>query len=328
MAKKIPTEIRQKIISLSQEGKSAKDIHEIIQQEQEISIKSVYRIIKEGKENVNTTFYSSGSCDDLFPSFPIIVKKEEEPLLCEKDDTETIINEIKNAVKEETVKILREVNQPSDKEDQFDQILKETKKKCKPMNFSSNEVKVNPLDTDNLSDQEKEIRRNLMTKIRNYIDSFADHEVIQEICGCASQSSEEGRMAIFKHRLCEKDIKTLNLIYEEIQIGLNRSKEYEHFINLFSTSLKCIEFVSNIFTGINIAGFRDDILNEIDEFDLKQLACELSVSRYVSPQRRIILISLKVLLKKILSSDLIGKHQDLKVKLYGYYQSLCSFIGR
>ena len=80
--------------------------------------------------------------------------------------------------------------------------------------------------------------------------------------------------------------------------------------------------------GVNIAGLKDSILEEISEFDLKQLACELSVSRYVTPQKRLLLITLKVLLKKILSNDLLNKHQDLKVKLFGYYQSLSKFLGR
>ena len=78
---------------------------------------------------------------------------------------------------------------------------------------------------------------------------------------------------------------------------------------------------------MNIAGLKDDLLTEISEFDLKQLACELSLSRYISPQKRIMLITLKVLLKKILSNDLLGKHKDLKIKLLGYYNSMSRFLG-
>jgi hypothetical protein len=96
---------------------------------------------------------------------------------------------------------------------------------------------------------------------------------------------------------------------------------------MFSSGLRSLEFVTNILAGINIAGLRDEILGEIDETDLRMLACELSVSRFISPQRRIMLISVKVLLKKILSSDLISKHADLKLKLAGYYQKFAKFLN-
>ena len=120
----------------------------------------------------------------------------------------------------------------------------------------------------------------------------------------------------------------LNYIYEELQIGLNQSKDYENFMQLFSTSLKSLEFISSILIGINLAGLRDEVLNDIDEFTLRQLACELSVSRYISPQKRIMIVTLKAILKKILSSDLISLNKDLKVKLYGYYQKINSFLRR
>ena len=63
--------------------------------------------------------------------------------------------------------------------------------------------------------------------------------------------------------------------------------------------------------------------------DLRQLACELSLSRYISPQKRIMLITLNAVLKKILtSSNLININNDLKVKLYSYYQKINSYLKR
>ena len=102
----------------------------------------------------------------------------------------------------------------------------------------------------------------------------------------------------FKHSLYNKDIRTLIIIYEKIQIGLNSSKDYEQFMNVFSTSIKCIEFVSSISLGNKIIGFQDEIQDEIDEFDLRQLTCELSLS-YITPQKRAMLIAVKVLLREI-----------------------------
>ena len=199
-------------------------------------------------------------------------------------------------------------------------MLKETKKKMtKPMNM--NKVKsIEVFNTDGLTEDEKRMRRDMIIKIRNYIDCFANHEIIEGICG----SDPVG----FKHSLYSKDIKTLTIIYEEIQIGLNSSKDYEQFMNMFSTSIKCIEFVSSISLGIQITGLQNEILDEIDEFDLRQLACELSLSRYISPQKRVMLIAVKVLLRKILATDLISAHKELKVKLFTYYKTISNFLGR
>ena len=179
---------------------------------------------------------------------------------------------------------------------------------------------VNVFNTDGLTEQEKRFRRDLIIKIRNYLDCFSDHEIIQNICG--------DNPILFKQKLYEKDIATLNIIYEEIQIGINQSKDYEQFMYMFSTSLKAAEFISSLMLGLNITGLKDDILEEISEFDLRQLACELSVSRYVSPKMRLMLIAVRALLKKILSNDLLSKHDNLKLKLAGYYQSINKFLGR
>ena len=106
-------------------------------------------------------------------------------------------------------------------------------------------------------------------------------------------------------------------------IGINQSKDFEQFMNITNHRI-CFKFsLGNEFTGL-----KDELLNEISEFDLMQLSCELSLSRYISPQKRIMLITLKVLLKKILSNDLLGKHKDLKLKLVGYYNTMTKFLGK
>ncbi len=96
-------------------------------------------------------------------------------------------------------------------------------------------------------ESEKRLRNDLMTKIRNYLEYFGDYDVILEITG----GSEEG-LALFKQSLYEKDIPALEIIYEEIQVGINRVKDYDQFMNLFSSTLKAMEFISNlIFRGKN-----------------------------------------------------------------------------
>ena len=66
--------------------------------------------------------------------------------------------------------------------------------------------------TDGLTEQEKNIRRDLIAKIRNYVDCFTEYEVIDEVCGDITS---------FKQSLYSKYTQSLNAIYEEIQIGLN-----------------------------------------------------------------------------------------------------------
>ena len=334
MTKKISKEVRQRIHDLHSQGGSVKDILSILKLENiTISEKSIYRILKENTEdNANNKTFLSLNEADFNESFTD--KREEEEVdefiiednkITKTEDNivfQETINVIKNAVKEETQKVLSTLNQDiSDSNDKLDIILKEAKKNCnKPMNMSKTKTRTVMFNTDGVTEQEKNIRRDLIVKIRNYIDCFTGYEIINEICGDPTT---------FKQSLYEKDTQTLNAIYEEIQIGLNQSKDYDQFMQLFSTALKAMEFVSNILLGLNLTGLRDDVLNEIDEFDLRQLACELSLSRYISPQKRIMLITLNAVLKKILtSSNLININNDLKVKLYSYYQKINSYLKK
>ena len=356
MTKKISAEIRHRIYSLSSQGKSVKEILTILNHT--ISDKTIYRIIKENKEDNanNRTFVSLNDDDKEMTSF---TEKEKEKTFKDFDDSDEFdefvpdetktenrkeetyeeksekeetnidredvlqetLNVIMNAVKEETQKVLSTLNQDiSESNDKLDSILKQAKKNCnKPMKMS-NAKPCAMFNTDGLTEQEKSIRRDLIVKIRNYVDCFTGYEVIDEICG---------DITTFKQSLYSKDTQSLNAIYEEIQIGLNQSKDYEQFMQLFSTSLKAMEFVSNILLGLNMTGLRDDVLSEIDEFDLRQLACELSLSRYISPQKRIMLITLNAVLKKILSSgNLLSLNTELKGKLFSYYQKIQSYLKR
>ena len=63
----------------------------------------------------------------------------------------------------------------------------------------------------------------------------------------------------------------LIVIYEEVQIGINQSKDFEQFMYMFSSTLQVTEFVSSLLLGLNITGLKDELLNEISEFDLRQL---------------------------------------------------------
>ena len=74
------------------------------------------------------------------------------------------------------------------------------------MNVTKLKPRGSIFNTDGLTEQEKNIRRDLIVKIRNYVDCFTGYEIIDEICGDKT---------LFKQSLYEKDTQTLNAIYEE-----------------------------------------------------------------------------------------------------------------
>ena len=358
MTGKISKETRQKIHELHAQNKSVKEILETLKAENiSISDSTIRRTIKNNtddkEKNVSFISIKDDSFDEEFsdywnkPGNATTYTAAEQPAEEAKEQEANIqqmlvqhLNDTRNICKEEVQKVFTVINKDiTESNDKLDEIMKETKKKLLqsrgkaaiPLGVAALQAKnvamlgvaaghaaVNVFNTDGLTEQEKRFRRDLIIKIRNYLDCFSDHEIIQNICG--------DNPVLFKQKLYEKDLATLNIIYEEIQIGINQSKDYEQFMNMFSTSLKCAEFISSIMLGINISGLKDDILEEISEFDLRQLACELSVSRYISPKMRLMIITLKILLKKVLSNDLLNKHQNLKIKLAGYYQTISKIL--
>ncbi len=103
-------------------------------------------------------------------------------------------------------------------------------------------------------------------------------------------------------------------------------------MHFFKTGLQATEFVSKLLLGFELSGFANEILDEVSEFDLRQLACEFSIRRYVTPSRLIMLKTLKVILGRVLQSKVFkeqtGVTTDLKVSLYGYYKSLSRVFSR
>ena len=61
---------------------------------------------------------------------------------------------------------------------------KKLRKNCnKPINMSKTETRTVMFNTDRMTEQEKNIRRDLIVKIRNYVDCFTGYEIINKICG-------------------------------------------------------------------------------------------------------------------------------------------------
>ena len=294
MPAKISKEVRQRIHELHKESKPVREILSILKSEGvKISDKSIYNIIKENEENKikNQSFVSIEVDDSFNESFgddecktnenilPTLTREEDKNNNTNIQDKETLslISIINQGVKQGTEEFISKLNKDiTESNDKLDEIIKETKKKVnKPLPMGKL-PQINPFNTDGMTEQEKRLRRDMIIKIRNYIDCFSDNEIIQSMCG---------NPVLFKQKLYEKDLASLTVIHEEIMIGINQSKDFEQFMYLFSSSLQITEFISSILLGMNITGLKDELLNEISEFDLRQLACELSLSR-LFPRKR------------------------------------------
>ena len=201
MTKKISKEVRRRIHQLHGQGSSAKDILSNLKQNQVIiSEKTIYRILKENNEdNLNDKTFApipENDFDESFGSLEEVLKEDKETDKKEekKEDNESVeefktdlqetIGITKNAVKEETQKVLSTLNHEiSEGNDKLDQIIKAAKKNVNsPMNTSKTNTRTVMYNTDGMTEQEKNIRRDLIVKIRSYVDCFTGYEIIDEIC--------------------------------------------------------------------------------------------------------------------------------------------------
>ena len=168
-----------------------------------ISDKSIYNIIKENEENKvkNQSFVSievddEGSFNESFGEeeecktneniLPTLTREEDKNnnIILQDKETLSLISIINQGVKQGTEQFISKLNKDiSESNDKLDEIINETKKKVnKPM--SVNKLpQINPFNTDGMTEQEKRLRRDMIIKIRNYIDCFSDNEIILSMCG-------------------------------------------------------------------------------------------------------------------------------------------------
>ena len=165
---------------------------------------------------------------------------------------DNLISLINKGVKKGTEQIISKLNKDiSENTDKLDEIINETEKKVNkplPMNKLP---QINVFNTDGMIESEKRLRRDMIIKIRNYIDCFSDNEAIQPLFNRC------GNPVLFKQKLYEKDLAGLTVIYEEIQIGINQSKDFEQFIYMFSSAIQITEFVSSLLLLLIIKRIRN-----------------------------------------------------------------------
>ena len=230
---KINTEVRQRIYKLHGESKSVKEILGILKSEGiKISDKSIYRILKEKVNNQSTTSFDetfNESFGEDIPT-PTLTREKENDLILpsptftiendmklqntqgENINLENLQNLINEGIREGTEQVLSMLNKDiSESNDKLNEIIKETKKKTSKPIPVNKLPQINPFNTDGLTEEEKRLRRDIIIKIRNYIDCFSDNEIIQSMCG---------NPILFKQKLYEKDLANLTIIYRSFSKGL------------------------------------------------------------------------------------------------------------
>ena len=97
-----------------------------------------------------------------------------------------MISLINQGVKEGTEQVKSMLSPQKTNDDYRDDLINKAKRSWKepnkpiPVNKLPNIV---PFNTDGMTESEKRLRRDMIIKIRNYIDCFSDNEIIQSMCG-------------------------------------------------------------------------------------------------------------------------------------------------
>ena len=187
----------------------------------------------EKEEKISNPFNESFGDENILPTLTrghvILEEEKDNDKILQEDDIniqKDIYSLINQGVKEGTEQVTSMLNKDIVEEikssnDKLDEIINETKKKVnKPLSMNKF-PHIKAFNTDGMTEQEKRLRRDMIIKIRNYIDCFSDNEIIQSMCG---------NPVLFKQKLYEKDLAGLTVIYEEILIGINQSKDFEQFM--------------------------------------------------------------------------------------------------
>ena len=121
------------------------------------------------------------------------------------------------------------------------------------------------------------LKRNLVNKCKNYIDSFTDRLI--NIHGNDPQT--------FKHRLRELDCPQLEILLENIRFEINVDGGKSLFNSAFFMIIGQTENLSNNY-GYNITGLSKALQANNDVHDsLKELSCQMDLSSYTTPELRL-----------------------------------------
>ena len=126
-------------------------------------------------------------------------------------------------------------------------------------------------------------KRNLIIVIKQYLNNFSK-ELINIYGGNKNQ---------FDKKLYTLNISQLEIILENCRIELSVFRNKQNFSDCVEFGLRSVENISS-YTGYDVSGVSDELMNdESFKFDLKVLASEIDISKYLNPKNAVALKIIK-----------------------------------
>ena len=157
-------------------------------------------------------------------------------------------------------------NQPSFNQPSFNQSVQQVKQHI------PKSININGIDEDHIE------KRNLINKIKLYIDSFENK--LHTIHG--------GNPIEFKHRVRELNVEQLKILLQNIQFEINAPSGQLLFNHAFFVGITQFESLSCSY-NYDIKGLTDILKQDQNVHDsLKELSCQIDLSAYTTPEMRLI----------------------------------------
>jgi len=157
-------------------------------------------------------------------------------------------------------------NQPSFNQPSFNQPVQQVKQHI------PKSININGIDEDHIE------KRNLVNKIKLYIDSFTDK--LHTIHG--------GNPIEFKHRVRELNVEQLKILLQNIQFEINAPSGQVLFNHAFFIGISQFETISCSYQ-YDIKGLTDMLKQDQNVHDsLKELSCQIDLSAYTTPEMRLL----------------------------------------
>lgn len=292
---KFTSEQKNEIITLKINGAKVKEIMEKFN----ISRAYIYKMLKENdiecRSEINTEIDITEineieSEEDIFDELndetidknPLDTMKNNTPELVEQVEIEieeqqeiqkpflSSINlesssRVKNYVSEDKIRSLNLFKDPPKNNNQSEQIKQSQIKIQKDMTLSEDYPDV----------------QNTINVIKRYLDSYYDTRKLDEIVGSDKR--------LFELRLNELDLYQLKVLLSNIQFKLSSSKSSKLFESGFFLISSQIESTS-CYLNYDISGLTQALRHNDEVADcLKELSCCYDVSKYVSPESRLVM---------------------------------------
>ena len=311
---KFTTEQKEEIITLKLNGTRAKEIMEKFN----VSRAYIYKMLKENdiecKSEINTnidiTEVNEIDSDDIFndlnekyPDTPKTMEIEQEPEIEPEIEQPQIQKPFLSSINLQSSSRVNNYVSP-DKLNALKMLNSYDEIKTKTHNTQSRQTQIKIDKDPTLSEDYPELQ-NTMNVIKRYIESYYDTGKLDDIVGNDKRT--------FVLRLNELDLYQLKVLLSNIQFKLsssNSSKLFESGFFLISSQIEStVCYLNYDITGLTAALRHNEEIHEC----LKELSCKYDVTKYVSPESRLIMAV-------SLSAYSIYNQNNMKTKFNAFLQ--------